>query len=206
VAYIADAQKASELVMRGLTSAADLVNSFKQVAVDRTTEQRRRFNLAQVTHEIMATMINRIRNGGHSIDCDIDPDIALDSYPGPFGQVVTNLINNALLHAFDGIKAGRMRLTAALSHDGKVRITFSDNGQGIAAEHRRRIFDPFFTTRLGQGGSGLGLSISYNIVTALLGGRIELGQQQDESSGTTFLLALPLSAPQPDPAHPARIY
>jgi signal transduction histidine kinase/tetratricopeptide (TPR) repeat protein len=205
-AYIADAGKAAQLALNALTSAADLVNSFKQVAVDRTTEQRRRFNLAQVTHEIMATMINRIRNGGHSIDCDIDPDIALDSYPGPFGQVVTNLINNALLHAFDGIKAGRMRLTAALSHDGQVRIAFSDNGRGIAAEHRRRIFDPFFTTRLGQGGSGLGLSISYNIVTALLGGRIELGHPEDESSGTTFLMALPLSAPQPDPAHPARIY
>jgi signal transduction histidine kinase len=205
-AYISDAGKAAQLALNALTSAGDLVNSFKQVAVDRTTEQRRTFNLAQVTHEIMATMINRIRNGGHRIDCDIDPQIALDSYPGPFGQVVTNLINNALLHAFDGVKAGRMRLRAALSPDGQVRVTFSDNGRGIAAEHRRRIFDPFFTTRLGQGGSGLGLSISYNIVTALLGGRIELGPPEGDSGGTTFMLALPLSAPQPDPAHPARIY
>jgi GAF domain-containing protein len=105
-AYIADARKASELVMRGLHSAADLVASFKQVAVDRTTEQRRRFTLHQVSHEIVATMMNRVRGSGHRIASQVPADIELDSYPGPFGQVITNLINNALLHAFDGRQGG----------------------------------------------------------------------------------------------------
>ncbi|HEV7816369.1 MAG TPA: ATP-binding protein [Janthinobacterium sp.] len=203
VAYIADAHTAAQLVMRGLTTAADLVNSFKQVAVDRTTEQRRVFNLQQVAHEIIATMMNRIRGSGHSIEFEVSDLIVMDSYPGPFGQVVTNLINNALLHAFDGAGSGRMWLTAGPAADGRVQIVFRDNGCGIAEENRQRIFDPFFTTKLGQGGSGLGLSISYNIVTSLLGGQIGVGS---DAGGCTFTLDLPLTAPRHDPARPASIY
>jgi len=203
VAFVNDARKASELVMRGLRSAADLVASFKQVAVDRTTEQRRMFNLEQVTHEIVATMMNRIRASGHRIACEVPDGIILDSYPGPFGQVVTNLINNALLHAFDGRVNGHIRLTARPTTDGRVIVVFADDGGGIAPEHLSRIFDPFFTTKLGQGGSGLGLSISYNIVTSLLGGQIGVASNP---LGTTFTLDLPLVAPSQDPASPATIY
>ncbi|MRV72449.1 GAF domain-containing protein [Duganella sp. FT92W] len=201
--YIADARKASELVMRGLTSAADLVNSFKQVAVDRTTEQRRMFNLQQVTHEIVATMMNRIRNANHAIEYDVPDGLAMDSYPGPFGQVIANFINNALLHAFENKPHGRMVLSAAAHGDARVLIKFSDNGGGIAPNHLSRIFDPFFTTKLGQGGSGLGLSISYNIVTSLLGGQISVVSGTD---GTMFTLDLPLTAPQHEDAGPAAIY
>ncbi|MGB9990647.1 ATP-binding protein [Massilia sp. SM-13] len=201
--FIADARKASELVMRGLHSAADLVSSFKQVAVDRTTEQRRLFNLQQVTHEIVATMMNRIRAAGHRIEYEVPDAVGMDSYPGPFGQVVTNLINNALLHAFDQREGGNMRLTAQLLVEGRVLVAFSDDGGGIAPENLGRIFDPFFTTKLGQGGSGLGLSISYNIVTTLLGGQISVVSSK---GGTTFTLDLPLVAPHQDPARPATIY
>jgi len=201
--FIADARKASELVMRGLHSAADLVSSFKQVAVDRTTEQRRLFNLQQVTHEIVATMMNRIRAAGHRIEYEVPDAVGMDSYPGPFGQVITNLINNALLHAFDQRESGSMRLTAQLLVEGRVLIAFSDDGGGIAPENLTRIFDPFFTTKLGQGGSGLGLSISYNIVTTLLGGQISVVSSK---GGTTFTLDLPLVAPHQDPARPATIY
>ena len=201
--FVADAKKASELVMRGLTSAADLVNSFKQVAVDRTTEQRRMFNLQQVAHEIIATMMNRIRASNHAIEFDVPEAVAMDSYPGPFGQVVANFINNALLHAFDRGQRGQMWLRATPAPEGRVLITFSDNGSGIAPEHLGRIFDPFFTTKLGQGGSGLGLSISYNIVTSLLGGQISVASSAD---GTTFTLDLPLTAPQHDDASPVAIY
>ena len=202
-AFVADSQKAAALVMRGLTSAADLVNSFKQVAVDRTTEQRRFFNLQQVCHEIIATMMNRIRAANHSIEMDVWDTIGMDSYPGPFGQVITNFINNALLHAFAPGMPGQMRLSAALHGDGRVLIEFSDNGGGIPGEHLGRIFDPFFTTKLGQGGSGLGLSISYNIVTSLLGGHITVSS--NPHSGTCFTLDLPLTAPEQD-VNTASIY
>ena len=196
-AFIADSQKAASLVMRGLTSAADLVNSFKQVAVDRTTEQRRFFNLQQVCHEIIATMMNRIRAANHSIEMNVSDTIGLDSYPGPFGQVITNFINNALLHAFPAGSCGNMMLRASLHGDGRVLIEFADDGGGIPPEHLGRIFDPFFTTKLGQGGSGLGLSISYNIVTSLLGGQITV--DSGAHKGTCFTLDLPLTAPQQDP-------
>jgi len=201
--FIDDARKASTLVMRGLHSAADLVSSFKQVAVDRTTEQRRVFNLHQVTHEIVATVMNRIRKDYHHIGFEVPESITLDSYPGPFGQVITNLINNALLHAFDGREGGEMHLVASTPVEGRVLISFSDDGDGIAPENLGRIFDPFFTTKLGQGGSGLGLSISYNIVTSLLGGQIAVSSS---GAGTTFTLDLPLQAPRHDPERPATIY
>ena len=203
-AFVADAQKASALVMRGLTSAADLVNSFKQVAVDRTTEQRRNFNLQQVCHEIIATMMNRVRAAKHTLALDVGEMIALDSYPGPFGQVIANFINNALLHAFSPGQPGHMVLSASTPVEGRVLIAFSDDGNGIPAEHLGRIFDPFFTTKLGQGGSGLGLSISYNIVTSLLGGQISVAGCA--GGGTCFTLDLPLCAPAHDEASAARIY
>ena len=201
--FVEDSQKAAALVMRGLTSAADLVNSFKQVAVDRTTEQRRFFNLQQVCHEIIATMMNRIRAANHSIELAVWESIGMDSYPGPFGQVVTNFINNALLHAFAPGACGKMRLAASLHGDSRVLIEFSDDGGGIPDQHLGRIFDPFFTTKLGQGGSGLGLSISYNIVTSLLGGSITVASSPE--TGTCFKLDLPMTAPQQD-AMAAGIY
>jgi signal transduction histidine kinase/tetratricopeptide (TPR) repeat protein len=201
--YLADARKAHELVMRGLTSAADLVNSFKQVAVDRTTEQRRVFQLQQVSHEVIATMMNRVRAANHRIEIDVPELISMDSYPGPFGQVIANFINNALLHAFERDRSGTMWLRAALPADNRVLVTFGDNGGGIAPEHMSRIFDPFFTTKLGQGGSGLGLSISYNIVTSLLGGQISVHSSRD---GTIFTLDLPLTAPEHQIAAATQIY
>ncbi|MFZ3287318.1 MAG: GAF domain-containing sensor histidine kinase, partial [Telluria sp.] len=199
-AFVDDSQTAATLVMRGLTSAADLVNSFKQVAVDRTTEQRRQFKLQQVCHEVVATMMNRIRGTGHRIELALPESVAMDSYPGPFGQVLTNLINNALLHAFPPGRGGCMRLSASTACEGRVLVEFHDDGCGIPAEHLGRIFDPFFTTRLGQGGSGLGLSISYNIVTGLLGGQITV--RSSAAQGTSFLLDLPLCAPAGAPAAP----
>ena len=191
--------------MRGLTSAADLVNSFKQVAVDRTTEQRRSFDLQQVTGEVIATMMNRIRASGHRIEVEVQPHVAMDSYPGPLGQVIANFINNALLHAFAKEVVGRLWLRAATSaeHPGRVQLVFGDNGGGIAPAHMSRIFDPFFTTKLGQGGSGLGLSISYNIVTSLLGGQISV---QSSPAGTVFTLDLPLVAPEARGPAVAQIY
>ncbi|MEN9867800.1 MAG: hypothetical protein RL748_3390, partial [Pseudomonadota bacterium] len=157
---------------------------------DRTTAQRRPFDLQQTCGEIVATMMNQIKNSGHTLLQDIAPGIVLNSYPGPFGQVITNLINNALLHAFDGRSHGQMTLLAYLQNPETVCIQFRDNGNGISEANLGRIFDPFFTTKLGQGGSGLGLSISYNIVTSLLNGSIKV--HSNIHHGTTFVLELPL--------------
>lgn len=192
--YLAQAHEASELIMRGLNNAADLVHSFKQVAVDRTTAQRRTYDLQQVCHEIIATVKNHVKRSGHVIELDVPEGIVMEGYPGPLGQVISNFINNALLHAFEAHQAGRMTLSARPGTNGRVLLQFSDNGAGIKEEYLKRIFDPFFTTKMGQGGSGLGLSISYNIVTSILDGQI--GVQSVLGSGTTFTLDLPLVAPQ----------
>jgi signal transduction histidine kinase len=193
VAFVSICQDAASLIMRGLQSAADLINSFKQVAVDQTSAQRRVHNLDKTSHEIVATMASKVRKAGHGISIDVPPDINIDGYPGAFGQVITNFVDNALLHAFDGVRGGQMKLTAVRIGADRVRVQFSDNGAGIPESNLRRIFDPFYTTKLGQGGSGLGLNISYNIVTSLLGGDITV--KSTPGSGTTFTLDLPLTAP-----------
>jgi ligand-binding sensor domain-containing protein/signal transduction histidine kinase len=190
--FIESAREASTLLMRSLRNAAELVNSFKQVAVDQASAKRREFNLHQASQEIVTTMKNQIRKAGHQIALDMPDDILMDSFPGPYGQVIINLINNALLHAFDGREGGAIRMWAVPLGADHVRISFQDDGKGIAIEHQARIFDPFFTTKLGQGGNGLGLSITYNIVTSLLDGSIRVDSVV--GVGTRFTIDLPLKA------------
>ncbi|MBI3230274.1 MAG: GAF domain-containing sensor histidine kinase, partial [Burkholderiales bacterium] len=189
--FIARQREGMDLILRGLHSAANLVVSFKQVAADRTTAQRRFFDLQQTTHEVVATMNSLIRADGHRILVDIPPNIQLDSYPGPYGQVITSFINNAVCHAFPSRRPGQITLRATQPKAGRVLITFGDNGVGIEACNLKRIFDPFFTTSLGQGGNGLGLSISYNIVTSMLQGHISVESTPGE--GAVFILDLPLT-------------
>ncbi|SDG73490.1 MULTISPECIES: two-component regulator propeller domain-containing protein [unclassified Duganella] len=190
--FIDAAREASTLLMRSLRNAAELVNSFKQVAVDQASAKRRQFNLHQASQEIVMTMKNQVRKAGHQIVLEMPDDIVLDSFPGPYGQVIINLINNALLHAFEGREGGEMRMWAVQLGSDRVRIVFEDNGKGIPVEHQARIFDPFFTTKLGQGGNGLGLSITYNIVTSLLDGTIRVDSAV--GIGTRFTIDLPLKA------------
>jgi signal transduction histidine kinase len=189
VTFMDAAREGTQLIMRSLHQAADLVNSFKQVAVDQASAQHRSFDLAQASAEIAATMMNQVRLAGHCLTLAVPAGIIMDSYPGPLGQVLINFISNALLHGFSA-PGGQMQLAASTLEPGRVQIVFSDNGAGIPPEHLPRIFDPFFTTRMGQGGSGLGLNITYNIVTSLLDGAIRV--DSPAGGGTTFTLDLPL--------------
>jgi signal transduction histidine kinase len=181
------------MLIRNLERAAELIRSFKGVAVDRTSSQRRQFDLAGVIEETLLTLQPTLKPLPYRISHAIPAGIRLDSYPGPLGQILSNLINNAIVHAFAGRDHGQMHLQASLNGPDRLQLRFSDDGCGIAHEHLKRIFDPFFTTRLGQGGSGLGLNIVYNLATGVLGGSIHaesaLGQ------GSTFILDIPLHAP-----------
>lgn len=193
-AYFQDAGKAGDILVRNLYRAANLVTSFKQVAVDQTSSQRRMFSLAEVISEILLTLWPTLKKTSFVFEQNIPEDLMLDSYPGPLGQVVTNLVNNALLHGFEGRANGTVSLSAAVNRDGSVELTVKDDGNGIPAANLGRIFDPFFTTKLGAGGSGLGLNITHNIVTGVLGGRIRV--YSEVGQGTTFVLTLPTVAPQ----------
>ena len=194
--YIENNTQASEMLLKNLHNAAELIGSFKRVAVDRTSAQRRKFKLDEVVKETVLTMGTFVRKKSCEVKVDIAPDIKMDGFPGPLGQVMTNLINNALIHGFDQRDQGLILIGARLlenSLPATVELTISDDGVGISPANLGRIFDPFFTTKLGQGGSGLGLNIAYNLIIDVLGGHINV--ESTMGAGTRFLIQLPLSAP-----------
>ncbi len=192
-AMLDDIAQAGALAQSALQRAARLVHDFKQVAVDQTSARRREFRLRETLEEMMAAVKLRHKHAPVRFEIDIPADIALDSYPGALEQVLTNLIDNAVIHG----AAGRPSCTIAISGeilDRSARIVVADDGNGIAAANLARIFDPFYTTRLGTGGSGLGLSIAYNLVTGILGGHIRV--ESNPGEGTRFSMELPVIAPE----------
>lgn len=192
--YLDDVREGGQIIERNLARAAQLIGSFKQLAVDQTSSQRRRFSLDELVQEITLAMRPTLRKTPVQLHTEIAPALTLDSYPGPLGQVLMNLINNALVHAFDGASSGHIRLTAVPEGGDALRLDVTDDGCGIALQNQQKVFDPFFTTRLGQGGSGLGLHITYTLVTGVLGGRIALHSRPGQ--GCRFTLHLPLQAPR----------
>ncbi|MDG4595314.1 MAG: PAS domain S-box protein [Candidatus Contendobacter sp.] len=192
-AFLGRSQEAVDLLERNTARAADLIGHFKQVAVDQTSARRRRFDLRQTVEELLLTLQPQFKHTAHRVELDIPPGIELDSYPGPLEQVFANLIDNSLTHGFAGVETGRIQLQAQVVDPTRVALRYADDGTGIPTAILNRIFEPFFTTRLGQGGSGLGLYIVYNLVTAMLGGTIQA--QSWPGQGTTFTLVLPRTAP-----------
>jgi PAS domain S-box-containing protein len=195
--YLGGVHEGSAILMSGLRQAAELVSSFKQVAVDQSSVNRRPFRLFDTVHEILLTLGPTMRKTSHTVVNTVPDNIAMDSYPGPLGQVLTNLINNARVHGFDGRVNGTITISARYLDDSMLELTVQDNGIGIAPNHLARVFDPFFTTKLGKGGSGLGLNIVYNLVTKTLGGSIDV--QSALGQGATFVLRLPRIAPAVEP-------
>jgi len=192
--FVQQSLEGTMLAERSLHRASDLVRSFKQVAVDQTSERRREFDLAEAVNEVVDTLRPNLKGTPLKVQVDIAPGIRMESFPGPLGQVLINLVMNAVLHAFENRPEGQVTLCIKQLDDTMVALECADNGSGIAPEHLSRIFDPFFTTRLGQGGSGLGLAIVYRLVTQVLGGQITVDSSTVE--GTAFTLRLPRVAPK----------
>ena len=190
--HLADTKLACGIMVNSLRRAADLITSFKQVAVDQTSDQRRRFDLCDVVRDTLATYSAQFKRAGCEVDIDVCKTLVMDSYPGSVGQVLSNLINNALLHAFDGDSAARVTVRVH-PVDEQVLILFADNGVGMPTRVMHQVFDPFFTTKMGQGGTGLGMNIVYNIVTGMLGGTVEVDSAPGK--GTTVTIRVPKRAP-----------
>jgi signal transduction histidine kinase len=192
--FVAGTREAAKQLVANLERAGELIQAFKQVAVDRSHEARRQFDLRESTGQIVSSLRPGMRRAQVELKVDVPAGITLDSYPGAYGQVLTNLVLNAVGHGFAGRPRGTIRIEARAAGPLQAEIVFADDGAGMSEEVQRRAFEPFFTTRRSQGGTGLGLHIVYNIVTRRLGGRIALSSAPNR--GTTFRITLPLVAPR----------
>jgi Signal transduction histidine kinase regulating C4-dicarboxylate transport system len=187
--YLAVAQETADMTLGNLERASELIRSFKKVAVDQTTEERRPFKVREYIDAILLSLRPRLKKTRHRVEVRCDPDLMVESYPGAFSQILSNFVLNSLTHAFDEGQEGHMVVEAAAS-DGLLTLTYSDDGRGMEPEVLQRVFEPFFTTARSKGGSGLGLSIVYNLVTQTLGGTISC--ESAPGRGATFTVTVPL--------------
>lgn len=178
----------SRLLFTNLTRAADLVHSFKQVAADQASGERRQFNVEGWLHELLVSLGPALRKTTHEVTVKCPAEAVIDTYPGALAQVLTNLVMNAVAHAYDEGQSGHLTLAVDQRPDG-LRFTFTDDGKGIACTEQGRVFEPFYTTRRSRGSTGLGLHIVYNLVTGVLQGRIDI--ESMPGTGTSFIIDLP---------------
>jgi PAS domain S-box-containing protein len=191
--FLEDVQTASSQLLTNLKRAAELIQSFKQVAVDPSYLSQRSFELAEFVEQVAEGLRSSLQRSNLTLDVDCQPGLVMDSYPGPLGQVLTNLLLNSVIHAFPEGKGGELGIKARTLGRANVEIVVSDNGCGMGLDVRRQAFNPFFTTRRSEGNVGLGLHIVHNIVTNRLGGRLSLDSERGE--GTKIRILLPLVVP-----------
>ncbi|MBF0457908.1 MAG: PAS domain-containing protein [Nitrospirae bacterium] len=187
--YIEDVADGSSLIFRSLSRTAELIKSFKIVSADQITQERRRFRLREYIEEVLLSLQPNIKRRHHKVELICDEDAELDSYPGAIAQIISNLLMNSLMHAYDTGTKGTITIALCVNQDDIV-IEYKDDGKGIPQENIARIYDPFFTTMRGSGGTGMGLHIVHNIVTQTLGGNIEC--RSELKKGTAFIINFPV--------------
>jgi signal transduction histidine kinase len=190
--FVRSSRDASQQLVANLHRAGELIQSFKQVAVDRSHAERRQFLLGEATDQIIVSLKPILKRGLITLEVDVPEGLVVDGYPGFYGQILTNLFLNAVNHAFTDGRAGTISISARPRGPDDVEIIFADNGAGMTPDVQRQAFDPFFTTRRNEGGTGLGLHIVYNLVTQQLGGRMMLESRLGQ--GTTFRIIMPRTA------------
>lgn len=188
LAFARSVDEASAMVLRNLQRADKMIRSFKQVAVDQASEERRLIDVASYLEEILVSLQPVLKRSPHALEIAVPAGLRVNTQPGALYQIVVNLVTNAMMHAFEGVANGHMRIAGRTEGEGWV-LEFSDDGVGMEEDVRRRLYDPFFTTRRGQGGSGLGMHIVYNLVTQALGGTIEC--ESAPGQGTRIILRMP---------------
>ncbi len=186
--YLALAEESSGSVLSNLERAAELVQSFKKVAADQSSEEKRVFGMKNYLEQILLSLRPQFKRTPHQVSMECPDDLTLDSYPGAIMQIMTNLIMNSLLHGFADGRAGEISITVEPAGE-NVALTYRDTGVGMDQEQKERIYDPFYTTTRGSGGTGLGMNIVYNLVTQTLKGSIIL--ETSPGQGAVFVLTLP---------------
>jgi signal transduction histidine kinase len=190
--FVRTSRDAARQLVENLHRAGELIQSFKQVAADRSHAERRQFSLSEATDQIIASLRPVLKRAPIAVSVDVPEGLVIDGYPGSYGQILTNLFLNAANHAFADGRAGAISISARPRGTDEVEIIFADNGAGMTPDVLRQAFDPFFTTRRNEGGTGLGLHIVYNLVTQQLGGRMMLDSRLGQ--GTTFRIIMPRAA------------
>jgi signal transduction histidine kinase len=190
--FVRISSDAARQLASNLHRAGELIQSFKQVAVDRSHAERRQFSLGEATDQIIASLRPVLKKAPIAVSVDVPDGLVVDGYPGSYGQILTNLFLNAVAHAFPNGRAGAISISAKPRGADDIEIVFADDGAGMSPEVQRQAFDPFFTTRRNEGGTGLGLHIVYNLVTQQLGGRMMLNSRPGQ--GTTFRIIMPRTA------------
>jgi PAS domain S-box-containing protein len=191
--FLQTSREASSQLVANLNHAAELIQSFKQVATDRNYSNQRVFDLGDLTEQIVVSLRPGLGKQNLTLNLECQRNLTMNSFPGPYGQALTNLFLNSVAHAFPDGEGGIINISVRASGHDKVEVVFSDDGCGMSLGVKRQTFDPFFTTRRNQGSTGLGLHIVYNIVTNCLGGRLTLDSEPGE--GTRIKIVLPRVAP-----------
>lgn len=187
--FLNEGNESIHLIERNLHRAADLIASFKQVAVDQSADELRNVNLAELVQDVILTLRPKLKLGDYQLNVQCPPQLVLRVRPGALYQILINLIMNSLIHGFEGRKEGQINITITQTQQ-QCQIRYEDNGCGVAPEIRNKIFDPFVTTKRGAGGSGLGMHLVYNLVSQGLGGSIVLSHK--ETPGVRFDIHFPL--------------
>ena len=177
-------------ILRNLTRSADLIRSFKLVAVDQTVFHKRTFRIKSYIDNIILSLKPELKKTKHSIVNICSESLTIESYPGAFSQIITNFVMNSLLHGFDNHQRGKIKITTQKT-DNTLRLSYEDDGKGMDEKTLKQVFDPFFTTKRAEGGTGLGMQIVYNIVTQKLQGSIDC--YSSPGKGVEFRIILPLN-------------
>lgn len=187
--FLDDSREGAEMILANLNRASELIRSFKMVAVDQVSANRRVFRVRGYIDEILLSLRPKLKKTKHRVEVVCDDDLVIESYPGAYSQILTNLIINSLVHAFAPDQEGTLLIEVHRT-DGSLELRYADNGRGMSGEVRDRIFEPFFTTARSQGSTGLGMHIVYNLVTHTLGGTIVCDSEPGQ--GTVFTMTIPV--------------
>lgn len=178
-----------KLIQSNLERCSRLIQNFKQVSADQVVAENRNIYLKSYISDIMGALTAVLKQNKVTWRVEGDnPMHLLD--PGLLGQVINNLVANANAHAFEGINHKEFVITV-IHTELFDEIIFKDNGKGMDEQTKVKIFDPFFTTKRGQGGTGLGMNIVYNLVTTKLDGKITI--ESEPGQGTAIIIKLPVN-------------
>jgi signal transduction histidine kinase len=193
--FVGVSEESSRLILGNLERAAHLIQSFKQVAVDQSSDELRSFAIDDYFSEVLLSLRPNLKKRKVEVTLDCEEDLVMRSHPGAWSQILTNLLMNSLAHGYDEGDEGVINISAHAVAD-KLVVVYTEDGRGMDEATRKQVFDPFFTTRRGSGGSGLGMHILFNLVNQTLGGKVKL--ESELGAGVRIEIVVPFKKDERD--------